>query len=286
MDIALHADHIACGYDRRPVLEEVTFQLHRGDILGVIGPNGSGKSTLIRALTNILPLSTGRVELYGKDLTSHTARDLSQIVAVIPQQAPIPFAFCALDIVMMGRTPHLKRFQRERPEDVRIALEAMERTDCLEFKDRPVQELSGGERQRVIIARALAQQPSILLLDEPTSFLDLNHQVEIFDLLRYLCVHDHLAVLCVSHDLNLASEYCTRLMMLREGHIYAEGSPKEILTDIHIKEVFGTDVTIIQSPYSGAPQIVLKPGEERRGSADVQMEVGEGDVAAFRDATI
>lgn len=271
MDIALHVDNIACGYDRRPVLEEVTFQLHRGDILGVIGPNGSGKSTLIRALTGILPLHTGHVELYGKNLLSHTARQISQTVAVIPQQAVIPFAFCALDIVLMGRTPHLKRFQRERPEDVKIALEAMQRTDCLAFKDRPIQELSGGERQRVIIARALTQQPSILLLDEPTSFLDLNHQVEIFDLLRYLCIHDHLAVLCVSHDLNLAAEYCTRLMMLHEGHIFAEGSPEEILTNTHIKEVFGTDVTIIPSPYSGAPQIVLKPGGERQGSADGQV---------------
>ena len=268
MDTALHVDHIACGYDHRPVLEEVAFQLHQGDMLGVIGPNGSGKSTLIRALTGILPLRTGRVELYGQDLASCSARHISQKIAVIPQQAVIPFAFSSLDIVLMGRTPHLKRFQRERPEDIHIALEAMRRTDCFEFRDRPVQELSGGEQQRVIIARALAQQPAILLLDEPTAFLDLNHQVEIFDLLRYLCVHDHLAVLCVTHDLNLAAEYCTRLIMLHEGRVFAEGTPEVILTDTHIKEVFGTDVAIIQSPYSGSPQIVLKPGE-RNSSGQV-----------------
>lgn len=260
MDIAYQVEDLACGYDGRPVLEAVTFQLHRGDMLGVIGPNGSGKSTLIRSLTGILPLTGGRIDLYGRPLPSYSVRQLSQHVAVIPQQAVIPFAFSALDIVLMGRTPHLKRFQRERPEDLDIALDAMRRTDCLMFRDRPVQELSGGERQRIIIARALAQQPSILLLDEPTSFLDLNHQVEIFDLLRHLCIHDHMAMLCVSHDLNLAAEYCTRLMMLHEGRIFAEGTPADILTHAHIKDVFETEVTVIKSPYSGSPQIVLKPG--------------------------
>ncbi len=258
---AISVEDLSCGYDRRPVLEGLSFDLHQGELLGVIGPNGSGKSTLIRALTRILPLSRGRIALYGTPLQDYTVREVAREVAVIPQQTPVTFAFSSLEVVMMGRTPHLKRFRREGPEDLAIALDAMGRTDCLAFRDRPIHELSGGERQRVIIARALAQQPSILLLDEPTSFLDLNHQVEIFDLLRHVCARDGLAVLCVSHDLNLSSEYCHRLMMLKEGRIYTDGPPEHILTRGHIKAVFETDVTVIKSPYSGSPQIILKPGD-------------------------
>jgi len=260
VETAIGVEDLSCGYDRRPVLEDRTFDLHQGEMLGVIGPNGSGKSTLIRALTRILPLSRGHIALYGTPLQDYTIREIARQIAVIPQLTPVTFAFSSLDVVMMGRTPHLRRFQREGPVDREIALEAMRRTDCLAFRDRPIHELSGGERQRVIIARSLAQQPSILLLDEPTSFLDLNHQVEIFDLLRHVCASDGLAVLCVSHDLNLASEYCTRLMMLKDGRTFADGTPEDILTQGYIKAVFETDVTVIPSPYSGSPQIILKPG--------------------------
>ena len=266
MDIALHAQHLTCGYGDRPVLEEVSFDLHRGEMLGVIGPNGSGKSTLIRALTRILTLESGRVDLYGQDLTAMPLKHLARSVAVIPQQAEVPFAFSALDVVLMGRTPHLGRFQRESLEDLAIAHDAMERTDALQFKDRSLQELSGGERQRVIIARALAQQPTVLLLDEPTSYLDLNHQIEVFDLLEHLCATDHLAVLCVSHDLNLAAEYCNRLMMINHGQVFATGTPDEILTTKYIKEVFHADVSVINSPRTGAPQIVLIPRHSGSGS--------------------
>lgn len=261
VETAIKVENLSCGYDRWPVLEDLTFALHQGEMLGVIGPNGSGKSTLIRALTRILPLSRGHIELYGTPLQHYTVKEIARQVAVIPQLTPVTFAFSSLAVVMMGRTPHLRRFQREGPGDREIALEAMGRTDCLAFRDRPIHELSGGERQRVIIARALAQQPSILLLDEPTSFLDLNHQVEIFDLLRHVCASDGLAVLCVSHDLNLSSEYCHRLMMLKDGRTYADGPPEDILTQGHIKAVFETDVTVIESPYSGSPQIILKPGD-------------------------
>lgn len=242
------------------MLEDLNFVLHQGEMMGIIGPNGSGKSTLIRALTRILKLSRGTIELYGKPLEEYTVREIAQQIAVIPQQTPVTFAFSSLDVVLMGRTPHLSRFQRESPKDLGIAIEAMRRTDSLPFRDRPIHELSGGERQRVIIARALAQQSSILLLDEPTSFLDLNHQVEVFDLLRQVCASDKLAVLCVSHDLNLSSEYCNRLMMLKKGRTYVDGPPEEILTRDHIKAVFETDVTVVKSPYSGSPQIILKPG--------------------------
>ncbi len=257
MDIAVRAHSLTCGYGDQPVLKGVSFDLHRGEILGVIGPNGSGKSTLIRALTQILPLESGRIDLYGQDITGMSLRELARSVAVIPQQAEVPFAFSALDVVLMGRTPHLGRFQMESLDDLAIAQDALARTDALQFKDRSLQELSGGERQRVIIARALAQQPTVLLLDEPTSYLDLNHQIEVFDLLEHLCATDHLAVLCVSHDLNLAAEYCDRLMMINQGQVFATGTPNEILTTEYIKEVFQAEVSVINSPQTGAPQVVL-----------------------------
>lgn len=271
--VALSAEHIYSGYGSRPVLHDVSFELHHGEILGVLGPNGSGKSTLIRALTRILPLSAGRVSLDGQDIRTWPLKRLARSVAVIPQQADIPYAFSAFDVVLMGRTPHLRRFQRETVQDRRIALEAMERTDSIQFKDRPVRELSGGERQRVIIARALAQQPAVLLLDEPTSHLDLNHQIDVFDLLAHLCTEDRMAVLCISHDLNLAAEYCTRLMMLHRGRVAAVGAPDRILTVEFIRDVFGAEVAVTQSPYTGAPQIMIIP-ERRRVSA--RHEYSEG----------
>lgn len=259
MDIALHTKQISCGYGTRPVLHDVTFDLHRGEILGVLGPNGSGKSTLIRALTRILPLESGWVSLYGQDITTISLKKIARTVAVIPQNGEFPFAFSALEVVLMGRTPHLGRFQRETQRDLSIALEAMERADAIQFKDRPMHELSGGERQRVIIARALAQEPTVLLLDEPTNHLDLNHQIDAFDLLDHLCKVDHLAVLCVLHDLNLAAEYCTRLLMIHEGRVFATGPPSEILTAQHIKEVFGATVAVTHSPYTGSPQVFIIP---------------------------
>lgn len=259
MDSAVTVEHLSCGYGDRRVLTDISFRLETCEMLGVIGPNGSGKSTLIRALTRILPLQSGEIAYYGMDIGSYSLKRLAQTVAVIPQQASIPFAFTAFELTLLGRMPHLTRFQRERPEDIEIALDAMRRTDCLQFRDRPIHELSGGERQRVIIARALAQQPGVLLLDEPTSYLDLNHQIEIFDLLHTLCTTDRVAMLCVSHDLNLAAEYCNRLMMINHGSVVASGSPDEILTGAHIKQVFGADVSVYKNPNSGAPQIALKP---------------------------
>ncbi|MBI4552607.1 MAG: heme ABC transporter ATP-binding protein [Candidatus Latescibacteria bacterium] len=264
MDIALRADSISCGYGTRPVLHEVTFDLHRGEMLGVLGPNGSGKSTLIRALTKTLPLESGRVLLYGQEVTTLSLKKMARTVAVISQNGEIPFAFTALDVVLMGRTPHLGRFQRETRRDLDIALEAMRRADAIQFKDRVIHELSGGERQRVIIARALAQEPTVLLLDEPTSHLDLSHQIEAFDLLDHLCKADHLAVLCVLHDLNLAAEYCSRLMIIHQGRVFATGSPSDILTAEHIKDVYGATVAVTESPYTGAPQVLIMPRKNFR----------------------
>ena len=176
---------------------------------------------------------------------------------MIPQDTPVLFAFSVMDIVLMGRTPHIGRFRGLREGDMEIALRALTVTDTVHLKDRVVTELSGGERQRVVIARALAQEPEILFLDEPTSHLDLNHQTEIFDLLYHLNVESGLTVLCVTHDLNLSSEYCERIVLLKEGQIVDSGPPEQIITAENIRSVYGAEVIVEQNPIGRAPHVVI-----------------------------
>jgi iron complex transport system ATP-binding protein len=184
-------------------------------------------------------------------------------VGVVPQASAVPFEFTAREIVAMGRTPHITRLHGESDHDRRAVQAAMERTDTLELSDRPISELSGGEAQRVIIARALAQEPELLLLDEPTAFLDLNHQIEIFELLRRLNRDEGLTVVCVSHDLNLASVYCDRLVLLRDGRVAADGTPSEVVTVHRIREIYGAQVLVDEATPSGRPRVTLlgPPGE-------------------------
>lgn len=230
-----------------------------GDFVGVLGPNGCGKSTLIRALSGVLPLEAGDVRLFGKPVSSLSRREVARQIAVIPQDRGALFAFSVMEVVLMGRTPHIGRFEAVRQKDVDAAIWALERVDALHLKDRPITALSGGERQRVVVARALAQEPRVLLLDEPTSFLDLNHQVEIFDLLAELKRDHGLTVLCASHDLNVTSDYCGRLVMMQGGRVVAEGTPDEIVTTENIRAVYGAEVIVQASPATGAPHVTLVP---------------------------
>ena len=232
-----------------------SFHLHVGEFLGVIGPNGSGKSTLIRALTGILSPESGTVELNGQNIAHLSTKEIARTLAVIPQDTTVHFNFTVLEMALMGRTPHLSRLQRASQSDYECALKALRRTDLLPLKDRPVTELSGGERQRAVIARALAQEPEILLLDEPDSHLDIGHQIEIFDLLCELNQTQNLTLLCVSHDLNLAATYCRRLLLMQEGRIVADGSPEAVLTADRIQSLYRVDAAVHPNPVTGAPQI-------------------------------
>jgi len=260
----LSATNLTCGYDGRAVLRDVSLTLRRGDFLGVLGPNGCGKSTLVKALSGVLPVWSGTVTLFGRDLGTYARREVARRLAVIPQDIVPFFAFRVWDIVLMGRTPHLPRLRRESQRDYEIAYRALEQTDTRHLRDRPVTELSGGERQRVIIARALAQEPEILLLDEPTALLDLNHQLEIFELLHNLNTEHELTILCVSHDLNLAAEYCDRLLLMHEGRIVASGSPEEILTVEQIAHVYGAEVDVHANPISGRPHVTIASRRARK----------------------
>ncbi len=257
MPAAIALRHVTGGYDARAVLRGVDLELGRGELLAVIGPNGSGKSTLLRAIVGLLPWREGEVHILGRPLESFSRRELARHVAVVPQEEAHIFAFSVAELVAMGRTPHLGRFQVESEIDTAKVEDSLHATGIAHLAHRPVTELSGGEKQRVIIARALAQEPEILLLDEPTTHLDINHQVEIHELLLRLNKRLALSILCISHDLNLAAEYFERIALMAEGQIVACGAPEEIITEAHLREIYRSSARVGRNPYSGRPQVIV-----------------------------
>jgi iron complex transport system ATP-binding protein len=240
-------------YGKHPALGSITLKTRPRELLGIIGPNGSGKSTLLKLMAGLLNSVNSSVCLDGTGITFLKRDHIARKIALVPQNAFLPELFTALDIVLMGRTPHLGLLRYESKADIAIAVNAMEITHTSHLAGKYINQLSGGERQRVIIARAIAQEADILLLDEPTANLDVNYQVEIMNFLRALCQNRGLTVVAALHDLNLASQYCHRLVMLREGAIYSQGLPAEIITPALIKEVFGIDVYVGPHPLNGLP---------------------------------
>jgi iron complex transport system ATP-binding protein len=255
----ISASGIISGYAGKAVLHDVSVEIQAGDFYGVIGPNGSGKSTLLKTLTGIIKPMSGLVQLYGRDIGEMSPREIARKVAAIPQEVSVLFPFTSREIVAMGRHPHIGRFRRETSADLAVVEGSMRDTDTSLFADRYVDELSGGERQRVIIARALCQEPEVLFLDEPTSHLDINHQVEVFELLTELNRKRNLAVVVISHDLNICAEYCRELLIIKEGRIFRRGEPKNILTEEIVREVYGAEVSILTNPRSEAPVVTIVP---------------------------
>ncbi len=254
----LKVKDISSGYDQRLVLRGLNFRVNEGEIIGVIGPNGSGKTTLIRTLTRILPLRSGSITFKDRDVYQMTCQELAREVAVVSQaNSSMFFQAKVEEVVLLGRIPHFRPFQlMEDREDRRIVEEVMKLTDILELRERDLSEVSGGERQRVFIARALAQKPKLLLLDEPTAHLDINHRVEIFKLIQRLAEKNGFTVISVLHDLNLASRFCQRLLLLDKGAMAAQGSPEEVINKINIREIYGAEVNIYQGEMSEKPQIL------------------------------
>ena len=260
----LEIRNLTCGYDKRFHLKGVNLAIEEGDFFGIIGPNGSGKTTLLRSITRILKPEKGEILLRGKNLWSIDFRELARIIAVVSQNASVDELNVG-EFVLLSRIPHYRRLQfQETKHDEEIADKAMALTGTLKFKDRSMSEISGGERQLVLIARALAQEPEFLLLDEPTSHLDITHQVRILDLLRRLNRELSLTVIIVLHDLNLASEYCDRVALLSSGAVYKEGLPKDVLDYETIEDVYKTVVLVEKNPVSLKPYILLISEEERR----------------------
>jgi iron complex transport system ATP-binding protein len=253
-DLLLSADRISMRWDGRSILDRLSLQIRPGEFVGLIGPNGAGKTTLLRLIAKLLEPTGGALFLEGNALAPLRQREVAKRVAVVPQATTTEFGFPALEAVLMGRHPHLGRFHAETAEDYRIAREAMALTETLPFAERPVTELSGGERQRVIVARALAQQPRLLLLDEPTANLDLCHQIQVLELVRRL-VRQGPAAVAALHDLELASRYCERLVLLRAGVVLAEGPPAEVLTVERLAEAFGIKASVSPNPLTGGLSI-------------------------------
>jgi iron complex transport system ATP-binding protein len=242
-------------------LQHIDLKVEKGEKVALIGPNGSGKTTLIKLAAGVLPLGHGEVLLDGAGLKTLSRREIARRIAVVPQYFNMPFAFSVAEVVMLGRTPFIKALSGETEEDHRVVRCAMELVGIEQFANRTFNELSGGERQKAILAIALAQEPELLLLDEPTAHLDVNHQVEILELVKGLNREQGVTVVGAIHDLNLAALYFDRLVLLKEGIIFAEGSPSAVLTERTIHDAFGALVQIAQHPSTKVPHIIILPKE-------------------------
>ncbi len=243
--------------DDAVLLNGVALTLRPGEMVGLIGPNGAGKSTLLRVLGGLWKGAQGTLKLAGRDMTAWSAREVARLVAHVPQSTTLDFAFTVREVVLMGRSPHLGRFQIEGPDDRQVAEAAMAAMSVLPLAERFVNTLSGGERQRVFVARALAQQPRVLLLDEPTANLDVRHQLDVLQLVSRLAREQGLAVLAALHDLDLAAHFCERLILLHEGQVLADAAPEAVLTPDHLAQAFQVQAQVFHDPYSHVLRLSL-----------------------------
>ncbi|MEM2896095.1 MAG: ABC transporter ATP-binding protein [Candidatus Bathyarchaeia archaeon] len=271
-------------YGSSKVLEEISFSFEKGEIVGIIGPNGAGKTTLLRTISGILKPYKGSVLIDDRHVHSMDEKEIAKELGMVKQDQSIGFSFTALEIVLMGRNPYLSRFQLEGSKDFEVAKEAMEITGTWHLANRSINEVSGGERQKIIIARALAQMPKILLLDEPTLHLDINNQLEIMELLKRLCVKNDLLILMAMHDFNLAANYCKKLMLLDKGRIVSIGKPEEVLTEENIFRVF--KVRVIPKRHPVTNSLFIIPFQQYRSSKEkcgfiVHLICGGGTGAAL-----
>ena len=279
----LNISGLTCGYacpspargspasDSGFFIRNINLQVASGEIIGIIGPNGSGKTTLLRAMTRALQPISGFILLDGQNIRRMKMRDLARKVAVVLQNAE-PGFMTVEEFVLLGRTPYYERFRfLETRNDLKIARDAMALTDSLRLKDHFMSRISGGERQLALVARALAQEPKLLLLDEPTTYLDITHQVSILDLIRRLNMNFGLTVVMVLHDLNMAGEYCHRLVLLDQGEIRKCGSPEEVLDYRIIEEVYKTVVVVEKNPISRKPYVLAISEAARQNSGRLPL---------------
>jgi iron complex transport system ATP-binding protein len=255
---ALRVTDLDAGYAERPVLHDISLAVAPGEMLAIVGPNGAGKSTLLRALNGALKPRSGNVEVFGRPIGAYDRRALARIIATVAQENSVAFQFSVMEIVLMGRAPHLGSFHLESPHDLAIADVALRRFNLVELAGRPIDELSGGERKRVFLARALAQEPRIILLDEPSAFLDMRHAVEIFACLSTLREQQGLCVVAALHDLNAAALYADRILMLKDGASVGYGSAEEVFTAGRLSEVYELEVTVGRNPATG--MLLVYPG--------------------------
>lgn len=265
-------DDIYFKYTDNWVLEDISFDVTEGEIFGIIGPNGSGKSSLLKLLSRINISRNGHIYLGGIDISLIRRKELSRTISYVPQESSFLFPYTVSETVLMGRIPHLNGRFFEDSNDKRVVMDAMRAVGIDILKDRPITDISGGEKQRAIIARALAQEANILILDEPTTSLDIGHQIGIFNLLSGLNSERKLTIIISLHDLNLASQYCHRIMLMNRGRVYAIGKPSEVITEENIRDVYGCNVVIDKHPVSGTPRVNLVAGERTSSSFALHNE--------------
>jgi cobalamin transport system ATP-binding protein len=266
----LAARGLSFSYGSRRALDGVDLDVAPGEVVGVLGPNGSGKSTLVKALSGVLPGYRGSATVAGREVRATRRRELARLVATVPQESVFGFPFTALEVVLMGRHPHLEGLAFEGERDVELARRALARCGAAEFEGRSIQELSAGERQRVVFARALAQEPRALLLDEPASFLDVRHQVELSELILELAHAGGVAVLAVLHDLAMAAALCDRAYLLKAGQVAAAGPVAEVFNRADLARVFETDIAVERDPATGVLRVAPLPRRPQPGAVPPQ----------------
>ncbi len=240
-------------------IKDISISVNQGEFISFAGPNGSGKSTILKLINRIILPSSGKIEIFGNNYKNISRKELSKIISYVPQNYSIPFSFTAFEIILMGRTPYLNQIGFETKKDREIAFEAMEILDILHLANKPIDNLSGGEAQRVLIARALAQQCPILIMDEPNSHLDILHQLQILNLVKQYTIEKKLCVISIFHDLNLAAMFSDRIYLVENGRIMIHGKPEMIINENNIKNIFGTDVTVDKHPFLNKPRITMIP---------------------------
>jgi iron complex transport system ATP-binding protein len=253
---ALSLRRVSFDYGRSPLFDSLDLDVDAGSMTAILGPNGAGKTTLVRLASGSIRPGAGAVSIFGHDLGALSSRARARLVAVVPQESEHLFDFTVRELVLFGRAPHLGLLGIETSRDREIANDAMRSTEVADLADRSCRELSGGERRRVILASALAQEPRLLLLDEPTAFLDLKHRLAAYRLVGRLCRERGLTVVVVSHDLNLAARHCDRLVLLRSGRIAADGTPGEVLRPDVLRSVYEVEVEVHPDATSGRPFVV------------------------------
>jgi len=251
----LEVQNISINYDERVIISDVSFALEAGKIIAVLGANGAGKTTLLKSLNFSLPISKGEILLDGKNINDFSRREIAQKIAVVAQETETKFPVSVLEFVLAGRFSHGTAFGWETEKDLQIAVDCLELCDLKDYESRLMNRLSGGERQRVVLARALATQAKILLLDEPTANLDLAHQALMFHLVRKRCETCESSAIIITHDLNLASEFADEIILLSQGKIAAKGDPKDVLTEENLRTVFGVKVLLDENPLSGKRRV-------------------------------
>ncbi|KTG09881.1 cobalamin/Fe3+-siderophores ABC transporter ATP-binding protein [Haloprofundus marisrubri] len=279
-DAAIRVDDLVVELGGVSVLDGVDATVERGTFVGLVGPNGAGKSTLLRSVSGLLRPARGSIVVDGVSIAGRSSKAVSRLVATVPQNTSLSFDFDVRETVAMGRSPHLGRFERFGDDDERAVSEAMARTDVSQFADRSVTAVSGGERQRVLLARALAQDAPVLLLDEPTASLDINHQVRTLELVRDLVASGKTVVAAI-HDLNLAAHYCDELLLLGDGQVLASGDPESVLTEANLETAFDANAVVSRHPVTGSVYVTALP-ENHRGDREGRVHVVGGGGSAAR----